>query len=198
MLTPQNILINPTPGSSHIAPRSLIINQLTYKTSQYLSNGLIRIISCNIKKDSLYVHMQLGSESLRNLWYDVVFEFPKFRRIDKDKVFNGISIKNSEMKVFSNSPEFIFTYAYSFNQKGYLIPEYKKYLGAEGISIPPKKKNPTEEIGMSTSLFICLKYLEMSGFFGNFNYLRFVNNVNSKPQSFAYIQKRMKELKKIK
>lgn len=196
MLTPNNILVNPIPGSSHIAPRSLIIKQLNYKTMQYMSKGAIKIISCIVKKENLFVHLKMGSESLPNIWYDIIFEFPKFRRINGDTVFNGISMKLNEMKVFSNNPEFVFTYAYVFNQRGYLISEYKKYIGTLALTVKPKQKNPTTELGMSTSLFVCLKYLEINGFFGNYNYLKFLNNVEVKPQSFEYIQKRMKELKK--
>lgn len=201
MITAQNVLFNPTPGSSHVAARKYIIDQLNFKTNKYINDGKIRLISCRLEKDSLVVHLQQGSESIQNLWYDIVFEFPKFRRIkatsNGQEVYNGISIKDTELKVFSNNPEFVFTYAYAFNRQNALIDKYKTLIGAKALSQAPKEKNPNAEIGMSSSLYICLKYLEMSDFFGNMRYTKFLNNVKSKPLSFSMIERRMKEFKNL-
>lgn len=188
MIVADNILKNPIKGSSHMAPRNLIISSLTQ--IYYQSIELINFISC-YKKDnkSVRVHLKIGSREFPNVNYDVLFEFLNIQSINGEKIIDGVFQDKTEMKVFSNSPEFIFTYAYVFNTINALIPDIKHFLGGKALGSPPKIKNPTKEVGISTSLFIGLKYLEMNGFFGNYNYAKFINGIKTEPLPFHIIQK---------
>lgn len=190
--------MNPSSGSSHVAPRSLIINSLTAKTSEYMASGLIRFRSCAVDKQNVLVHILIGSESVPNFFYDVVIEFRNYNQVVNGKVVNGISKDKTDIKVFSNSPEFVFTYGYSFNQRGYLISKYKHLIGNEALTKAPVMKNPNKEIGMSTSLFVALKYLDINGFFGSYAYVKFVNGVYPSPRSFNTIQMALKSHKRKK
>lgn len=177
MLTANSILVNPVKGSSHMAPRSLIINSLTEKASSMS----IKIQSVRVNKlNNLIVHMKLASSS-SSVVYDVIFEFINIKRIVGNKVMDGVFKDKTEMKVFSNSPEFVFTYAYSYNKLNYLINEYKEFIDPIALTVPPKVRNPNSEIGISTSLFYCLKYLESIRFFGNYGYAQFLNSKETKP-----------------
>lgn len=189
MLVANNILMNPIKGSSHMAPRNMIIKSLTNETMNLMSNGAIRLYSVSYsKEDNIDVHIKLMSKSM-GIEYDIILEFLNIRKVDGDKVINGVFPDKTEMKVFSNSPEFVFTYAYAFNKKGYIIPRYRQYIGSKALNDAPKIKNPNSDIGMSTSIFYSLKYLEIIKFFGNMQYLKFVNNIQTKPVPFEQIQK---------
>lgn len=188
MFVANNILVNPTPGSSHIAPRSAIIGFLTQKYFSISSKGGIVIRSCWIdNKNNLFVHMGIMSESKPGVFYDTIFKFIKLKYLSGEKVIDGVFKDKTELKVFSNSPEFVFTYANAFNKKGLLIDEYKSLIGTRALNEKAKIKNPNSEIGMSTSLFCCLKHLDVIGFFGNYNYAKFLTNSKTQPKSFNYI-----------
>lgn len=197
MFTANNILVNPTPGSSHIASRSLIINSLTMKAQKMISLNSIRMLSCWLdNQNNLYVHLNIFSESNPNAIYDVIFEFSKIKYLNGEKVIDGVFKDKNDMKVFSNSPEFVFTYANAFNKRGLLINKYKPLLGTRALNDKAKVKNPNSEIGMSTSLFCCLKFLELNGFFGNYNYIKFVSGRETNPKPFSYIESISKKGKK--
>lgn len=193
MLVANSILMNPIKGSSHMAPRNMIIKSMTSEAMNIISNGGIRLVSVSYpKSDNLDVHLKLTSKS-NGIEYDVIIEFLNIRKIVGDKIINGVFKDKTEMKVFSNSPEFVFTYAYAFNKKGYIISRYRQLIGNKALNDAPKVKNPTSEIGMSTSIFYALKYLETINFFGNMQYLKFVNNICSKPISFNKIMELSKK-----
>lgn len=189
MLTVDNIIKNPIKGSSHIAPRNIIINSLTANTYQLMQSGLINLISVTkTTTNDLEVHIAIGSKTVTNLQYDVILQFKNINYIDGNKIIDGVIPSKTELKVFSNSPEFVFIYAYAFNKRNYIINKYKTYLDARCLTEEPKVKNPSSDIGMSTSLFSALKYLEIIGFYGNYNYSKFLNNISTKPKTSNQVQ----------
>lgn len=158
------------------------------------SRGGIRILSCWVdNKNNLFVHLTISSESKLGLEYDVIFKFIKLKYLNGEKIIDGVLKDKTELKVFSNSPEFVFTYANAFNKKDLLIDEFKSFLGSKALNETSKVKNPNSDIGMPTSLFCCLKHLENIGFFGNYNYVKFINNMKTKPKSFSYILSKTKK-----
>ena len=74
-------------------------------------------------------------------------------------------------KFFSNSPSFIFTYAYVFNQKSILVDKFKQKLPNQCLTQPPVIRNPIESLGYEKSIYIAGKYL-MDSFALSENYIR--------------------------
>lgn len=182
MLNVESFLVNPQSGSSNIASRQLIIRQLSFETQGLIAANLLHLASVKlIASDVLRVHIKIGSKSIRNLFYDVIIDFHNIKRIKNDKQIDGVSKKDCEIKVFSNSPDFTFTYAYVMNKKNHLIKEFIPYYESEVLSLEPKIKNPSKLLGFSSSIYHALYYLELIGFYGNYNYAKFINNVNLKP-----------------
>jgi hypothetical protein len=68
-------------------------------------------------------------------------------------------IANGKVSVFSNSPSFLFTYAYVVNKDGFLITELKTKVSKKAISDKPSVTNPTEVYGFEKSIYFALLYL---------------------------------------
>lgn len=187
MLVANNILVNPQSGSSHIAPRGMIISQLTMQTQEAMGSGRINLLGCKKETNKkVLVYLQLMSSKSIKIKYDIILEFDNVTYGNGGITIDGVFKDKTPLRVYSNSPEFVFTYAYAFNKRNYLVGKYKHSLGP-AISQEPKVKNPNSDIGMSTSLFVALRYLEFIGFYGNYNYARFINGKEFNPQPFSRI-----------
>ena len=73
------------------------------------------------------------------------------------------SLDNRNAKFFSNSPSFIFTYAYVFNQENLLPNFIKVKMPTECLTQPPVIRNPIESRGFDKILYQALKYLLIGG-----------------------------------
>lgn len=102
------------------------------------------------KKDSntIYVHALVPSESYK-LKYDVVLEVK----------MDGNLLKNQMFRVFSNSPSFVYTYAYVFNIHGLLIDELTNKYEKEVLTKQPVQKNYYKVISYEKSLYFAITYL---------------------------------------
>jgi len=144
MIQISDLLKNISSGQSGI-PTRLIFNQLdmVYKG---LKSG-IKILKIEPVKEGFIVYMIVPSQNDKNRHYDVDFLFFTKNRITQTTKF----------KVFSNSPNFGFSYAYLFNkQKSLLFPElYPRIM----LRLPPKVKNPFEVTGFDKHVYSALKFV---------------------------------------
>lgn len=85
--------------------------------------GKIRCKAYKIKElDGFTFHVKVPSESLNNFYYDVILEFSAA----------GESFEESHIKIFSNSPSFVYSFAYVFynmhddelDSTGFIIDRY--------------------------------------------------------------------------
>ena len=97
-------------------------------------------------------HVKVPSEAynINKISYDVLIEF-------ENKPGSRLALRNA--KFFSNSPSFIFTYAYVFNQKDILVDAFKNKLPSLCLSQPPVVRNPVESLGFEKSIYIAGRYL---------------------------------------
>ena len=196
MIVANNILVNPVKGSAHMASRGMIIAGLSSNASQAIGSGSVQLLGCKkVNNKNIFVYLKLDSSSSYRLKYDIIFEFRGLQFVDKGNQKDGVFKDKTEMYVFSNSPDFVFTYAYAFNKINAIVPKYKHLLGI-ALTQAPKIKNPTADIGMPGSLFTGLYYLDSIGFFGNYRYQEFINGKEIPPQSFKTIMQISKALGK--
>lgn len=109
-------------------------------------------------------HVKVPSEAynINKISYDILIEF-------EDKP--GIRLAMRNAKFFSNSPSFIFTYAYVFNQKDLIVDKFKDKLPMQCLTQPPVVRNPIESLGYEKSIFIAGKYL-LDSFALSENYIK--------------------------
>ena len=155
-MTLQELIMNPTgKRSAYVASRSMIKESLTHKY-----NALIMIhkkFDYKIYKqnDIYYFHYKIPSETYKQVLYDVIVEFypdPDEPNCTEDKTTNRYLLK-----VFSNSPSFMFTYTYVVNENNLLADGTKKFCSKEALKSRPVVRNPVESYGYEKSVyFACL------------------------------------------
>jgi len=155
----REMLDNPTgKGSSFFAKRKTI--------KQALSIEFIKLLREHRKEFYAIPYLFPSGDILFHV--KVPSEFFKKNKISYDVLF---LIKNNKQQrlalrdciFFSNSPSFLFTYAYVFNKKGILIDFLKSILPNECLTTPPLEKNPVESLGYEKSITMAAHYL-ISGF----------------------------------
>lgn len=111
------------------------------------------------KKDTYLFRITMDSESnsnyTKNVGYDVVLELSTDIK-DNDST----TITDYNLKVFSNSPSFIYTFTNYFKKNGWLtqyIP--KKYYIAKAYRQPAKVRNPMQILGIEKTLWMAVRYV---------------------------------------
>lgn len=113
-----------------------------------------------------------------NMMYDVLIEFP-FGKSDA----SYRDFRNSEIKVFSNCPSFVFMNARVFERKGFLINWAKDLYNKETLSPPPEDKKEEElekDVKYEKSLYFAALYLDR---FNAIEILTFLKNANAMPNN---------------
>ena len=96
---------------------------------------------------AVVVHTKVPSETVEGFYYDVLIEL----------VSNGAKdFEECDIKIFSNCPSFVYTYAYVFyhldddeaptKQKGLIIDEYHKKIPKDNLMLSITSKKLSEEI----------------------------------------------------
>lgn len=163
-------------GSVKIPIKGLIE---TYRDDYYKMKA-IKKIDCThtvyrMPDDTTIVHVKVPSGTVKNFYYDVLYEL-SYTNTTKD-------ILDCEVKIFSNSPSFVYTYAYVFYHMGategvaaptgmlinrttqkipkdrLLIREAEKKLGKEPLREPPVVRNVLGLPLFDKSLYFALFYL---------------------------------------
>lgn len=157
-------------------------------------------------KDKYYIYMKIPSEVIPNFYYDVVIEF----FTDDNKVKLSSSLKDYNVKFYSNDPSFVFTFAHAMLKNELFIKELVPRMSKEAVKNVAKEKNPNKEIGYVKSIYFT--YLLMKNY-GLFNKIVFNNeseklnlkellsqitHADEKIQARQEAQKELNKSKKIK
>lgn len=90
------------------------------------------------------------------------------------------------MQLYSNSPSFIFTYCYVYNQAGMIIEKLKDKLPIEALTKFPEVRNPVGSFGYEKSTYIAAKYLIDGGCLTD-NYVnRYGKSMNERIESETF------------
>jgi len=100
-------------------------------------------------KQSYYFYFKIPSETVDNVYYDVVLEF--YPKESKNVLDNNLN--NYGLKFFSNAPSCMFTYTYVLNDNKILIDKLKDFCSKEALTKRPKVTNPVEQFGFEKSIF---------------------------------------------
>lgn len=146
-------------GDSSIPNRKELIESLNLKYEKLIrekDKDLKMVIYRDLKNDEYYFHLTIPSESERSNSYDVVFLFYD----DKEHSHHGeLSIANYNVKVFSNSPSFAYTFAYVYADNGLMIDSLRSKLGKEFFKKAPEVRNRFGIINYEKYIYFGAKYI---------------------------------------
>lgn len=183
--TMQQFLNNPTGEASAVfARRDIVIANLQSRFNN-LMKEYAKQFKCvvNVINGNYVFYLKVPSESYPNkLLYDVVLEFIPIGSANRD-----LTINNYAVNVFSNAPNFIFTYAYVYNKDGNIVNFLKNKIGSKCLNEPPKTKNPSQSYGFEKSIYFALLYLKYLGYNAKIN----ANKVLDKRVTKDFIYKKV-------
>ena len=110
------------------------------------------------KRNRIFAHFRIPSETVEKFYYDVVFEF--FGNEDIESTEN---IFKYFVKFYSNDPAFVFTYAHSFLENNLLIDELKSKMSRKAIKEKADEKNPYNQIGYVKTIYFAYLYMVQKG-----------------------------------
>lgn len=119
------------------------------------------------KGEEYWFYFKIPDAKLKNIKYDVVFQFtPK-----NDKDITSQSIGDYNVKFFSNDPGFMFYFCWVFNKEGLLIESLRSKCSNIALNQPPDKTNPERRIRMCKSFYFAYLVMEKLNLF-NKEYIR--------------------------
>jgi hypothetical protein len=149
---------NPYRGSAFLASRKVIKEGLNNTFIRLLQNYRSQFFAVPYRypNGDVLFHVRVPSEDYKDnkIVYDVLF------RIEFDNT-KRYSLRN--MRLFSNSPGFLFTYSYVYYHSDLIIPEFVSKIPQVAITQPPAIRNPFETLGFEKSTYIAARYL-LDGF----------------------------------
>ena len=127
---------------------------------KFISENKIRIEGFTTIEDSYYVHIKIPSESQtteknKKYEYDVIIRF----FTDKPELLLAGSFRAYYMQFFSNSPSFIYRYAYLYKEHDYLIKMLYDKLDPEYQNVKPEKTNAGMELSYDKSIYFACRFL---------------------------------------
>lgn len=158
-MTFQQFLQNPTgPYSSFFGKRENIKMDLEQRFYELLKSAKNQNFEHDIYRDGndYYFALKIPSEKYKKIEYDVVIRmYPK-----ETAVIAENTLLNYNIQFFSNSPAFVFTYAYVSNKDKMLINFLSSKLGSKALTDPPSVRNPVEIYGFEKSIYFSLLYIK--------------------------------------
>ena len=167
-MTINDLLINPLgKGSAVGAARSAIIADLDNRFLKVMLNNNNRMeVRCFKNKDDYLIKVKVPAEKYSGLYYDVLLKFTPYspNKEDLDVIKNDRSLNRYRLRLFSNSPNFMFTYTYVLNKYDMIVPIIKHKCSNTALTTPPAIKNPVESYGFEKSCYFACKYLKQMGY----------------------------------
>ena len=118
-------------------------------------------------KNKYYVYIKIPSEVIEKFYYDVVIEFSE----PEDKSLIDSTLKNYNVKFYSNDPSFVYTFAHAFIKNKLFIEELKDVMSEEAIKKVAVEKNPTNQVGYVKSLYFAYLILKKENVFNKKKFL---------------------------
>jgi hypothetical protein len=195
--TMMNLLQNPSgPYSAYFARRDLTIQNLNERFRKMINDKKKFTLERYSDKDDFIFYFKVPSETYNDLFYDVVIKFSPIN----DQAKNDMTLNNYSVELFSNAANFVFTYAYAYNENEILIEFLKDKISERALNEPPNIRNPIKSFGFEKSVYFALLYIREQ----RYN-VKSKARVNMKPLSKTRLKKeimdsedKMKQYNRIK
>ena len=152
-------LTNPFGSGSMAVSVKLITDNLKEKYKNFVE-GSIEVNAMKIK-DNYFLYFQVPSKENKEYPDDIIFYDVVIELIPPNSAWKlHNNIRDYDVKVFNNSPKFMFTFTYVFNKRRALIDLPSKYYSKQALRIFPKKRNPMQMLGIDENLYHCVLYMD--------------------------------------
>lgn len=154
---------NPTITDGKTAFRNIVRDKhLKSRYTDYIKViGTLKFIPYFKDEHKYLFHFKIPSASTKNVMYDVCIEFFS----NEPSIVAQNTIEQYSIRIFSNSPDFTFTYAQVCYLKDFLVPELIDKFDGNILEESPGKRNPTKAIGFDYPLFFCMYFLSLNKFY---------------------------------
>ncbi len=150
---------NPYKGSAFLASRQNIKRSLNSTFLKLLQHNRRQFftIPYTFQTGEILYHVRVPSEGNKDnkIIYDV------FVLVAPGDGRSRISGRN--IKLFSNCPSFVYTYAYVYNKMDLLIDPFKGKIPSRALTDAPVIRNPVESMGFEKSTYCAIRFLLESG-----------------------------------
>lgn len=161
--TIQEFIDNPMgKGSTAIPSRKIIREDLNRRYKELIKHK-DKVIKPTVYKDGdeYIFHFLIPSEDPeRKNTYDVVLHFTTEETDEDKKVTNDKNLKRYNVKFFSNSPSFTYTFAYAFQLYGILIGSLKDKYRKIVLDRPPVTRNPGEIVNYDKTIYFAAHFFQ--------------------------------------
>lgn len=118
------------------------------------------------RRSRYYIHIKIPSEVVKHFYYDVVIMF----HAKDPEVLSSSSLRNYDIKVFSNDPAFCFTYLRVFLKNDMFLDDLKPKAPSQALRKDPVERNPHQLIGYVKSLYFAFIFMNSKNLFNKFFY----------------------------
>ncbi len=105
-------------------------------------------------KAEFFILVRIPSESIRDLYYEVVVQL-----LPSKETAHAKTINNYRVKFFSNTPSFVFTFAYTYNVHNLIVEDCKKKFSKDSLRNSPIIRNQHNMVGLEKSIYYACHYI---------------------------------------
>ena len=114
-----------------------------------------------------YAYIKVPSEVVSKFYYDVIIEFSE---PDGGAKLSDRTLRNYNVRFYSNDPAFVFTFAHAFIQNGLFLDTYRDKMSNQAIRKNADEKNPNNDVGYVKSLYFAYLIMNQRGLFNKIQY----------------------------
>ena len=122
-------------------------------------NNEIPIVLFKDSNSKYVVYIKVPSESTKGFFYDVAIEFTS----NDAKEINSSSLKNYNVRFFSNEPGFVFNFCYSFIQNHIFFDDLESKMGKLAKTQAAVVTNKNNQVGYAKSIYFAYLIIEQRG-----------------------------------
>lgn len=149
-LTLESYVTDPSQMTGAIMNMSLVRKAMQDKYKEAILKHKKFDTTVYYNEHKMYITVDIPSDSYK-LSYQVMIEMQYNDKKDY--------IDDKDIRIFSNCPSFVYTYAYVYNLSGHIIPELKEKYSKEVLTQQPIQKNYFKIMSFEKSLFFAFTYL---------------------------------------
>ena len=126
-------------------------------------------------KDRYLIHFKIPSEVVPNFYYDTVVEF-----VPNGPKSMATTIKDYDVKFYSNDPSFVYTFAHAFIKNDIFIRDLLPRMSKEAVKKVATEKNPSNEVGYVKSIYFAYILMVRNSLFDKLKFKAFGQKYNRK------------------
>lgn len=126
-------------------------------------------------KDRYLIHFKIPSEVVPKFYYDTVVEF-----VPNGPKSMATTIKDYDVKFYSNDPSFVYTFAHAFIKNDIFIRDLLPRMSKEAVKKVATEKNPSNEVGYVKSIYFAYILMVRNSLFDKLKFKAFGQKYNRK------------------